>query len=54
MANNYIEIENLSFVYEDEDEGVIQKGSPALNNVSFSVKEGEYISILGHKPLLTA
>ena len=48
MANNYIEIEKLSFVYEDEDEGVIQKGSPALNNVSFSVKEGEYISILGH------
>jgi energy-coupling factor transport system ATP-binding protein len=37
---NAIEVKNLSFSYE--------KGKKTIDNVSFSVKEGEYVSIIGH------
>jgi energy-coupling factor transport system ATP-binding protein len=37
---NAIEVKNLSFSYE--------KGEKTIDNVSFSVKEGEYVSIIGH------
>lgn len=45
MGNEYIiKTENLSFAYDDE----AGKNIPALNDVSLSIKEGEYIAILGH------
>ena len=45
MGNEYIiKTENLSFVYDDE----AGKNIPALNDVSLSIKEGEYIAVLGH------
>ena len=45
MGNEYIiKTEGLSFVYDDET----GKNIPALNDVSLSVKEGEYIAVLGH------
>ena len=36
-------LENLSFGYDDE--------SLAVQDVSFSIKKGEYVSIIGHMAL---
>ena len=49
MESYIIKTENLSFTYSDDayDSGVV-KEIPALKNVSLSVKEGEYIAVLGH------
>ncbi len=44
-----IKCENLSFIYDDEtDSGKITSPPPALDNVSVSIKRGEYIAVLGH------
>ena len=47
MENCIIKVENLSFSYSDGEENGV-KEAPAVNGVSFSVHEGEYISVLGH------
>lgn len=39
---NVIEVKNISFRYNDENE------TPVLDDVSFSLEEGKYISIIGH------
>lgn len=43
-----IKTENLSFTYLDDDEVSVKDSLPAVNNVSISVKRGDYIAILGH------
>ncbi len=49
MDNYILRTENLGFVYDDEnDSSSIKAVQPALENVSVSVKEGEYIAVLGH------
>lgn len=49
MENVIIKIENLSFAYSDTQENSgNDKDLPALSDVTFNVREGEYISILGH------
>ena len=48
---NAIKTENLSFVYDSDSENAfsaIVANPPALDNVSVSVKNGEYIAVLGH------
>lgn len=42
--NSFIKTEHLAFSYEDEGD----RQSPALEDVSISVQEGEYVAILGH------
>lgn len=42
--SDFIKTEHLSFSYEDEAE----RQSPALEDVSITVREGEYVAILGH------
>ncbi|MFD2307898.1 energy-coupling factor ABC transporter ATP-binding protein [Enterococcus termitis] len=37
-----IELKNIKFSYQPED------ASPALNDVSFSIQQGEWIAIIGH------
>ncbi len=43
-----IKTEKLSFSYKDIDDNAKSEVIPALKSVSLSVKEGEYISVLGH------
>lgn len=42
--NNFIETEHLAFTYEEENDRQI----PALGDVSITVRDGEYVAILGH------
>jgi energy-coupling factor transport system ATP-binding protein len=49
LENVIIKIENLSFAYSDTQETSGNDNDlPALSDVTFNVREGEYISILGH------
>ena len=49
MDKPIIKVENLSFVYNDGGDNAKDGDKiPALKNVSLTVNEGEYISILGH------
>ena len=48
MDNSIIEVENLSFSYNDESASDKDSEIPALRNVRFSISDGEYIAVLGH------
>ena len=43
-SDSYIKIENLSYSYDDEETCDI----PVLKGVSFEVKKGEFLAVLGH------
>lgn len=43
-----IKIENLNFSYKDNSEENEIKDTKALNNLNLSIKEGEFVAILGH------
>ena len=43
-----IKIENLNFSYKDNSEENEIKYTKALNNLNLSIKEGEFVAILGH------
>ena len=44
MSNAFITVENVCFSFTNENEEKI----PVLKNVSFDVKRGEFVAILGH------
>ena len=49
MDNYVIKTENLGFTYTDNaDELPTAAEIPALKNINFSVKRGEYVAVLGH------
>lgn len=50
MENKIIETVDLSFSYDDgaDRTSPLNEKHPALRNVNFSVREGEYVAILGH------
>ncbi len=43
-----IKAENLTFSYDDTEPNTLGERPSVLKNVSFSVKHGEYVAILGH------
>lgn len=43
-SDSYIKVENLSYSYEDDDGNTVS----VLENLSFEVKKGEYLALLGH------
>lgn len=48
LNNSIIKVEKLMFSYSDESESDIKKDIAAVNNISFSISEGEYVAVLGH------
>lgn len=42
---NFIEFENVSFAYRDEESGAEEK---VIENLSFSVEKGDFVCVLGH------
>lgn len=44
----FIEVSNVSFAYDEIDEDNSTPPKSVLNNVSLSIKKGEYLVILGH------
>ena len=43
--SKYIEFENVSFAYRDEDEGTEEK---VIENLSFGIEKGDFVCVLGH------
>lgn len=43
--SNFIEFENVSFSYRDEDEGTEHK---VIENLNLSVEKGDFVCVLGH------
>lgn len=43
-TDSYIKVENLSYSYDDDDGNSV----PVLDNISFKIKKGEYLAVLGH------
>lgn len=48
MDNLIIETKDLSFTYNDSGSNELSDTPPALENIKFSVKAGEYVAVLGH------
>lgn len=48
MNNSIIKIENLSYTYSSETDNGTYEEIPALKNISFDIRRGEYIAVLGH------
>jgi energy-coupling factor transport system ATP-binding protein len=44
MAEPFIRIENLSYVYEEDD----ANASPVLKELSLRIEKGEFVAVLGH------
>ncbi len=44
MSEAFIKIENLSYLYEDEE----PNSPPVLKNISLEINKGEFVAILGH------
>ena len=45
---DFIKVDNISFLYDETDEAHRKKGNFVLKNVSFSVKKGEFVALIGH------
>ncbi|MBE6772200.1 MAG: energy-coupling factor transporter ATPase [Ruminococcaceae bacterium] len=48
MSEKIIEFDNVTFIYDaDDDESAVQ-AYPALTDVSLSINKGEFVAVLGH------
>lgn len=48
MNEKIIEFDNVTFVYDLEDEEAAGQALPALEGINFSVNKGEFVAVLGH------
>lgn len=48
MSEKIIEFDNVTYVYDAEDEEAEVREKPALSDVSFSINKGEFVAVLGH------
>ncbi len=49
MDNYIIKTEGLGFTYSDGDDGLLPgQEIPALKDINFAVRRGEYVAVLGH------
>lgn len=45
---DYISVQNVTFQYESQNESGTVIKNPVLNDISFDIKKGEFVAILGH------
>ncbi len=48
MSEKIIEFENVTYIYESEDEDAPVAGFPALTDVNLTINKGEFVAVLGH------
>ena len=48
MSEKIIEFENVTYIYETEDEDEPVEGFPALTDVNLTINKGEFVAVLGH------
>ncbi len=48
MSEKIIEFENVTYIYETEDEDAPAMGFPALTDVNLTINKGEFVAVLGH------
>lgn len=48
MSEKIIEFENVTYIYETEDEDAPVEGFPALTDVNLTINKGEFVAVLGH------
>ena len=48
MSEKIIEFENVTYIYETEDEDESVEGFPALTDVNLTINTGEFVAVLGH------
>ncbi|MBQ8764103.1 MAG: energy-coupling factor transporter ATPase [Clostridia bacterium] len=48
MSEKIIEFENVTYIYETEDEEAPVAGFPALSDVNLTINKGEFVAVLGH------
>ena len=48
MSEKIIEFENVTYIYETEDEDAPVEGFPALTYVNLTINKGEFVAVLGH------
>ena len=45
---DYISVQNVTFQYESQNESGTVIKNPVLNDISFDIRKGEFVAILGH------
>ncbi len=48
MSEKIIEFENVTYIYETEDEDAPVAGFPALTDINLTINKGEFVAVLGH------
>ena len=48
MSEKIIEFNNVSFIYDADDEEAQVQAYPALTDVSLAINKGEFVAVLGH------
>lgn len=48
MSEKIIEFDNVTFIYDADDEDVQIQAYPALTDVSLAINKGEFVAVLGH------
>ena len=46
--DNFIEVKNVTFGYKEYDNNNVLNENCVINNISFNVKKGEFLALLGH------
>ena len=48
MSEKIIEFDNVTFIYDADDEDVQADSFPAVSDISLSINKGEFVAVLGH------
>ena len=48
MSEKIIEFDNVTFIYDADDEEAAVQAYPALTDVSLAINKGEFVAVLGH------